>query len=131
MKKIIIVFYVFLLIMVTFTNYGVNAFSLDDVFKAAKDFIIIGKEKEEQTDLISTDRVAAVIKPLAQALLAIGTVVLIIVATIMGIKFVISNPEQQAELKKQLIGLVIATVVIYGAYGIWSLVYNVMNKITS
>lgn len=131
MKKIIIVFSVFLLIMVTFTNYGVNAFSLDDVFKAAKDFIIIGKEKEEQTDLISTDRVAAVIKPLAQALLAIGTVVLIIVATIMGIKFVISNPEQQAELKKQLIGLVIATVVIYGAYGIWSLVYNVMNKITS
>lgn len=131
MKKIIIVFSVFLLIMVTFTNYGVNAFSLDDVFKAAKDFIIIGKEKEEQTDLISTDRVAAVIKPLAQALLAIGTVVLIIVATIMGIKFVISNPEQQAELKKQLIGLVIATVVIYGAYGIWSLVYNVMNEITS
>ena len=49
----------------------------------------------------------------------------------MGIKFIMASPEEQGKLKGQLIGLVIAAIVILGAYTIWELSYNFMNEVVN
>ena len=75
--------------------------------------------------------VSNTIIPIAQALVAIATVILVVVTIMMGIKYVTcQSAEQKAKLKTQLIGLGIATVVIFGAQLIWSTLYNVMTGIT-
>ena len=48
----------------------------------------------------------------------------VVVATIMGIKYMVANPEEKAKLKTQLIGLVVATIVIFAAQFIWSTIYK-------
>ena len=54
-------------------------------------------------------------------LTAIGIAILFGGIIILGIKYMISEPEQKGKLKQQLIGLVVSGVVIFGAYTIWSL----------
>ena len=39
-----------------------------------------------------------------------------------------SPPDKQAALKQQLIGVVVAGIVIFGAYGIWSAILSVVSK---
>ena len=64
-------------------------------------------------------------------LVGIGVVTVLIVAAIMAIKWLTATPDKQAKLKQQLIGLVVATVVIFGAVGIWNFVINMMDNVES
>ena len=61
-------------------------------------------------------------------MVVIGIVTIMLVTLIMGVKWIVATPEKQAKLKEQLIGLVVATVVIFGAVGIWNLVRGIMEK---
>ena len=88
-------------------------------------FIEKGKEK----DVINSSDVATTIMPIAQALVAVAAGVLVIVTCIMGVKYATaSSPDAQAKLKKQLIGLVISIIVVFGAHTIWTIVYNFMKE---
>lgn len=62
---------------------------------------------------------------LGQILTMVGAGVMVGVTTYMGIKYLTAGPEAQGKLKIQLIGLVVAGVVIFGAYSIWKLVINI------
>ena len=90
-----------------------------DSFKA------IGEEVQ-----VNTENVVAPFVDLTQILTTIGAGVLVAVTTYMGIKYLTSGPEAQAKLKVQLIGLVVAGFVIFGAYFIWKVVLNFSNSIT-
>ena len=66
---------------------------------------------------------------IGRALVIIGIITIMIVTLIMGIKWIVATPEKQAKLKEQLIGLVVATVVIFGAVGIWNFVRGIMGNV--
>ena len=74
---------------------------------------------------------AKAIAPISQMLFWAGVITLFIAGTVMGIKFIMASPEEQGKLKGQLIGLVIAAIVILGAYTIWELSYNFMNEVVN
>lgn len=78
---------------------------------------------------ISTDEAWEVLKPIGQILVAIGSVVLVICFMYLGIKYMSADPSGKADVKQKLIGLVIATVVIYGGIGLFTIIINVMNGI--
>lgn len=80
---------------------------------------------------VTTDSVAADFLPIGRVLVGVATAVLFIVTAIMGIRWITASPDQQATLKKQLIGLVVSIVVIYGAVGIWTLVRQIMEGLTA
>ena len=61
-------------------------------------------------------------------LTAIGVAIIMVGILIIGIKYMIASPEEAAKIKGQLVGLVVAGVVIFGAYGIWSVVVNVLQS---
>lgn len=70
--------------------------------------------------------------PIARVLVTVGTIILVVLTVIWGIKYMTCpTPDQRAKLKTQLIGFVVATVVIFGAQFIWSTVYDFMYNLTT
>ena len=68
-----------------------------------------------------------ILRPIIEILTAIGVIVLVAVTIIMGIKYMFATPEEAANLKQQLIGLVVSSVVVLGAAAIWKIVYNLLS----
>lgn len=77
---------------------------------------------------INTQNIVSPFVELTQILMTIGAGVLVAVTTYMGIKYLTSGPEAQAKLKIQLIGIVVAGFVIFGAYFIWRVVVTFANN---
>ncbi len=55
-------------------------------------------------------------------------VVAVIVGLIIGIRFMTGGIEEKAKIKELLVPYVAGCIVIFGAFGIWSLVVNVLMK---
>ncbi len=81
------------------------------------------------SSLINPGNVATSLQPVGQILFWAGVIVLVVAYPVMGIKYMISEPDKKADLKTKLIGLVIASVVILGAYGIWKVTYIFMSEV--
>lgn len=130
-KKIILIILAVFCCLIMFgntCNADTKVTGADTILQQGKDFITDGKTASN--GIITEDQFAEAIIPVGQVLVGIATVVIAVVMAIMGIKWITATPEQQAKLKQQLIGLVIAIVVIYGAVGIWTLVRNIMESVT-
>ena len=112
----------------TVTGGGGSAdgFTLDSIKEQADTWLNGGKGQ----DHINDQQLQNIIIPIGQMLVAIGSVILVIVTTIMGIKYIMGGPDKRAQLKQQLVGLVVATIVIFAAQAIWALVYNFMTDLT-
>lgn len=96
-----------------------------DILKAATTWIN-GAEKTENTEV---DDFVNQFVGIGQLLVIAGVIVILITIGITGIRWITASPDKQAKLKEQLIGLVIATVVIFGAVGIWNLARGIMMKV--
>lgn len=66
---------------------------------------------------------------LYNVLLAIGVAVAVIWGIIIGIEFVTGTLEDKADLKKALVPYVFGCVIIFGAFGIWKLVINLLQPL--
>ena len=60
-------------------------------------------------------------------LVSIGIAVMLIVGTIIGIKFMIASAEEKAKVKEALIPYVVGCAVILGAFTIWEVVVIIMQ----
>lgn len=124
-----IVLVVIVIIFVLSPNISIYASSMpnaDDLHDQANNFI----DKGAGSAKIDVNKIAEIIKPLASLLLGIGTVVLVVVTSVMGIKYMSATPETRGKLKGQLIGIAVSAIVLFGAYGIWSLAYTIMSDLT-
>ena len=100
-----------------------------NIIKEAQEWFEGGKTGGET--IMNSQDTANAIAPISQLLFWAGIITLFIAGTVMGIKFIMASPEEQGKLKGQLIGLVIAAIVILGAYTIWELSYNFMNEVVN
>ena len=126
--KKIAIFLIVIAILFIFlnTNYVfANNLSWDSITKSAQDWEAKGKNKT----LISEDKIVDAVLPVGQMLTAIGVAVLFGGIVILGIKYMISEPEQKGKLKQQLIGLVVAGVVIFGSYTICNLLRKFLTDV--
>ncbi len=104
------------------------AVKLEDLETNAKDFTEIGKKEAEKSNLGTVlNSVTTNFQGLGQILTMVGAGVIVAVISYMGIKYLVSPPDKQAALKQQLIGVVVAGIVIFGAYGIWSAILGVVS----
>lgn len=116
--------------LIYFNKFEVRADFISDMEKNASNFITAGqtaanknKNLDNVTDSITTNFVG-----LGQLLTMVGAGVMVAVVSYMGIKYIISPPDKQAALKQQLIGVIVAGIVIFGAYGIWKAVLGVVSN---
>ena len=129
-NKVISIIMIILVSLTIFSNKTFAIESWDEMKQKADSFIEQGKDNGGE-DVISEESIQELAMPIARALLTVATAILTIVTVIMGIQYSMANPQDKAKLKQRLIGLVVATIVIYGAQGIWALLYNFMTSITA
>lgn len=101
------------------------AMSASDIKGVADDWL----QRGEQSATITTNEAWNKIVPIGQLLVSIASVVLVICYMYIGIKYMMADPSGKADVKQRLIWLVIATVLIYGGVGIFTIVVNLMNSI--
>lgn len=125
MKKILIS--LFLILTIIFFIIPRNSFaatSTTDIIAQGDAFI---KEGEKQYS-VNNDDLADIVIPIARILVAVGLVVVVVATAIMGIKYMTASPENRGKLKTQFVGLVIATIVIFGAQFIWRTLYEFFSN---
>ena len=105
-------------------NISYEQFLSDDMIKDASAFLSKGKNKT----VISSGDVSGVVLPIARILVAVASGVLVVVTAVLGVKYATTHdPNEQAKVKKQLIGLVVSIIVVFGGQAIWTIIYNVMK----
>lgn len=130
-NKIIIV--IFCMIIIT-CLYSLKAYAADDyvqvadlslqtILNKANNF----KDHGNNQVKITIDKAETELLPLGTILVVAGNITVVVVAAVMGIKWITASPEQQSKLKQQMIGFAVSIVVIYGAVGIWLFARNVMD----
>lgn len=126
-RKSIIILLIFTLI-VAFCNVSSNA---GGITGDAKSFLKAAQGSSGDAENPSgsdTGNVKAAIKNVSGLLMGIGVVLSVVIAAVLGIKFVMSSIEEQAKIKEAIIPYVCGCVVIFGAYGIWQLVVGILNN---
>ena len=126
-KKVMSIILILIMFLLVFSPYS-QATSSDEWMSQGSDFINKGK----QNSTVDTNQIQNALMPLGRTLVTIATITLTVVTVVMGIKYMMADTgDKKAKLKTQLIGLVVSTVVIYGAQIIWTLLYNFMTKVTA
>ena len=86
-------------------------------------------EAEEQG--LSADLFSSEMIPVIRILVSAGYIILAIAILVIGIKYMVATPQKKADLKQKLIGVLVATAILAGAYTIWNTVYNFMLQATT
>lgn len=105
----------------------VKADFISDMEKSASSFVSKGGSEAGKLDEV-TEAITGKFSGLGQLLTMIGAGVMVAVVSYMGIQYIMAPPDKQAALKQQLIGVVVAGIVIFGAYGIWKAVLGVVSN---
>lgn len=133
MKKIMISFFIILITIFTFTfNSNVYAQTsldgstgtIDDIMSGADSFVNEG----ESNVSIDENLLGETAGFLYNMLLAFGIITAVIVGSVLGIKYMIGSVEEKAEYKQTLLAYLISCVVVFGAFGIWKLVINILSS---
>ena len=127
MNKIKVIFIINIILFLIFPIYVyAEDRDLSEVFPVGENFISEGSE----TDLnFIDDETVASVNDIGRFLTAVGLTILVCVTLIMGIKYMMATPNDKAKLKKRLIGLLIASFVIFFSYTIWSTIVNQMESV--
>ena len=127
LTKIILILIIILTIIPTNNVFAdQSTFSIDGFMGEADKFIEGGKKEGE--DLIGKDGIKSISDVMYNTLLAIGLVVAVAVGIFLGIKIMASSIEEQAKYKQMLTPYFIGCVVVFGAFGIWKVVVNILQK---
>ena len=132
MSKRILIITIFMLLLATIciptTTFATSVKTWDQMKQDLQNF----EQRGQATTVINNDTVRENILPIAQILVAVASGVLGVVTCILGLKYATvggSSAETKAKLKKQLVGLVVSIIVVFGAQAIWAIIYNLMSNI--
>lgn len=127
--KITLIFLIFIISTILLkNNVYASSYSISNIFIDAENFLQVGNSASET---INTNALKDTSTFIFNLLSSIGLVVAIIVGMVLGIQFMISSAEDKAKVKEALIAYTISCVVLFGAYGIWSAVINMVQDVTS
>lgn len=117
--KLIAIISVFIIVSV----FPVKVFSswVDD----ADNFL----ESEGNSITVDKDQLTSASDEIYNTLTSIGMIVAVIVGMILGITYMMTGAVDKAKVKESIMPYLLGCIVIFGAFGIWKLVINVMNGV--
>lgn len=113
-------------IFILFSNITYS-FGLSEVISSGDKFIQDGVQDANPT--IEENDLQEMSNLLYNTLLIIAIVIAVVWGMIIGIKFMTGSIEEKAKIKETLIPYIAGCIVIFGAFTIWALVVNIMNKV--
>ena len=125
-KKLLINIMVIFIIL--FNLFIPNAYAgpLQDIMNRAEGFVSNG---ENGGNVINNDALKEGSNTLYNILLVIGIAVAFIWGIVLGIQFVTGSLGEKADVKKNLIVYVIGCIIIFGAFGIWRLLLQLLQPL--
>jgi hypothetical protein len=125
-KKLLINIMVIFIIL--FNLFIPNAYAgpLQDIMNRAEGFVNNG---ENGGNVINNDALKEGSNTLYNVLLVIGIAVAFIWGIVLGIQFVTGSLGEKADVKKNLIVYVIGCIIIFGAFGIWRLLLQLLQPL--
>ena len=99
---------------------------LQDIMNRAEGFVNNG---ENGGNVINNDALKEGSNTLYNVLLVIGIAVAFIWGIVLGIQFVTGSLGEKADVKKNLIVYVIGCIIIFGAFGIWRLLLQLLQPL--
>ena len=123
-KKLLINIMVIFIIL--FNLFIPNAYAgpLQDIMNRAKGFVNNG---ENGGNVINNDALKE--GSLYNVLLVIGIAVAFIWGIVLGIQFITGSLGEKADVKKNLIVYLVGCVIIFGAFGIWKLLLQLLEPL--
>lgn len=100
--------------------------TVGDIVGGADGFLEEGAAKDSP---LNDDALKQGSSILYNVLLIVGTGVAVIWGLVLGIQFVTGSVEAKADIKKNLIAYVFGCVIIFGAFGIWKLVVEILGEV--
>ncbi|MBS5682236.1 MAG: hypothetical protein KHW52_05790 [Clostridium sp.] len=125
-KKLLINIMVIFIIL--FNLFIPNAYAgpLQDIMNRAEGFVNNG---ENGGNVINNDALKEGSNTLYNVLLVIGIAVAFIWGIVLGIQFVTGSLGEKADVKKNLIVYLVGCVIIFGAFGIWRLLLQLLQPL--
>ena len=122
MKRIIIKLVFALFIIILLVSINTRIYAAGNPITAGEDFIREGKENKKEIDLAPASNI------IYNTLLSIGVVVAVVVATILGLQFMLGGIEAQVKVKEMLVPFIIGCIVVFGGFGIWKLALAIGDR---
>lgn len=125
-KKLLINIMVIFIIL--FNLFIPNAYAgpLQDIMNRAEGFV---KNGENGGNVINNDALKEGSNTLYNVLLVIGIAVAFIWGIVLGIQFITGSLGEKADVKKNLIVYLVGCVIIFGAFGIWKLLLQLLEPL--
>ena len=125
-KKLLINIMVIFIIL--FNLFIPNAYAgpLQDIMNRAEGFVNNG---ENGGNVINNDALKEGSNTLYNVLLVIGIAVAFIWGIVLGIQFITESLGEKADVKKNLIVYLVGCVIIFGAFGIWKLLLQLLEPL--
>lgn len=127
-KKISKLITIGLLITIIFFVFQLNnsyVQAIDDIVTGADNFINKGVQHEP----IDVNDLQPMSDTIYNILLVMAIIIAVIVGSVIGIKFMTGSVAEKAQVKETLIPYVAGCVVIFGAFGIWKLIIEIMKAV--
>lgn len=125
-KKLLINIMVIFIILFNLFIPNAYAGTLQDIMNRAEGFVNNG---ENGGNVINNDALKEGSNTLYNVLLVIGIAVAFIWGIVLGIQFVTGSLGEKADVKKNLIVYVIGCIIIFGAFGIWRLLLQLLQPL--
>lgn len=125
-KKLLINIMVIFIILFNLFISNAYAGPLQDIMNRAEGFVNNG---ENGGNVINNDALREGSNTLYNVLLVIGIAVAFIWGIVLGIQFITGSLGEKADVKKNLIVYIIGCIIIFGAFGIWKLLLQLLQPL--
>ena len=119
---------IMVIFIILFNLFIPNAYAgpLQDIMNRADGFVNNGENGE---NVINTNALKEGSNTLYNVLLVIGIAVAFIWGIVLGIQFITGSLGEKADVKKNLIVYIIGCIIIFGAFGIWKLLLQLLQPL--
>lgn len=102
-----------------------STYALGETFSQGKKFLEAGNDVSQTIDTLALKNTSDYIY---NALLAIGIMVAVIVAMVLGIQFMVASADEKAKVKEAILPFIVGCIAVFGAFTIWKIVVNMGDK---
>lgn len=121
---------ILILIVINISLFNINKVqadsSLSSIISGGDSFVKDG-EKDISVD---TEKLKGASDTVYNVLLVIGICVAVVVASILGVQFMIGSAEEKAKVKDAMVIFVLGCIVVFGAFGFWKVFVTIGQSLS-
>lgn len=129
MKRILIKVIWALLILIILFSIHTEVCAWSGIIRDGQSFIQDG-ENSGEASIVKGD-LQDLSGFLYNMLLVAGVIIAVIVATVLGVQFMIGGAEGQAKVKEMLVPFIAGCIIVFGGFGFWKIAVTIGNKLES